>query len=237
MTDLDKEYGRILDKMRRLCSRREYCTADMYRKASSALAASLSKYPEHVSGDMVSGSGTARWQKVSGTLEKSGSGSENGMPDDATAEKLAARMIASLVEDRYLDDMRYAAAFARDKSSISGWGRLKIRNALAAKGLDRHIVDAALEEIDGASAGSRMEKVLEVKFRSLARQSEAVKSSSASGKNARAGGYGAQEYGYGDSGRRYELKMKMLRFAIGRGYGYEEAAPVIERLLAEDSMS
>lgn len=138
------------------------------------------------------------------------------MPDDATAEKLAARMIASLVEDRYLDDMRYAAAFARDKSSISGWGRLKIRNALAAKGLDRHIVDAALEEIDGASAGSRMEKVLEVKFRSLARQSEAWKSS---------------------SGRRYELKMKMLRFAIGRGYGYEEAAPVIERLLAEDSMS
>ena len=232
MTDLDKEYGRILDRMRRLCSRREYCTADMYRKASSALAASLSKYPEHVSGDMVSGSGTVRGQKVSGTWEKAGSGEERGIPDDATAEKLASLMIASLVEDRYLDDKRYAVAFARDKSSISGWGRLKIRNALVAKGLDRHIVDAALEEIDGASADLRMEKVLEVKFRSLVRQYGAGISSSGSGKKTHIRMYGGQGQDTGDRGRRHELKMKMLRFALGRGYGYEEAAPVIERLLA-----
>ena len=139
----------------------------------------------------------------------------------------------------------------RDNAEQRIWGRLEqfrlqkkrrpgvlvgivgcMAERLKDKLLDRHIVDAALEEIDGASAGSRMEKVLEVKFRSLARQSEAVKSSSASGKNARAGGYGAQEYGSGDRGRCYELKMKMLRFALGRGYGYEEAAPVIERLIS-----
>ena len=204
MDDFDKEYIRILDRMRRLCSRREYCTSDIYAKASGAVAAAMRKM---------------------------------GLSADAVAGQMAAEMVSALKREKYLDDNRYASAFARDKASISGWGKLKIRNALASKGLERHIVDAALEEIDGASAGSRMEKVLEVKFRSLAKQSEAVKSSSASGKNARAGGYGAQEYGSGDRGRCYELKMKMLRFALGRGYGYEEAAPVIERLLSEYSLS
>lgn len=183
MDDFDKEYIRILDRMRRLCSRREYCTSDIYAKASGAVAAAMRKM---------------------------------SLSADAVAGQMAAEMVSALKREKYLDDNRYASAFARDKASISGWGKLKIRNALASKGLERHIVDAALEEIDGASAGSRMEKVLEVKFRSLARQSEAVKSS---------------------SDRRYELKMKMLRFAIGRGYGYEEAAPVIERLLSEYSLS
>ena len=38
----------------------------------------------------------------------------------------AAKLVASLVEDKFLDDYRYACAFARDKSSLSGWGPVKI---------------------------------------------------------------------------------------------------------------
>ena len=36
-------------------------------------------------------------------------------------------MVAELKEDRYVDDARYAAAFAREKASLQGWGPVKIR--------------------------------------------------------------------------------------------------------------
>ena len=51
------------------------------------------------------------------------------------------RIVAALVEDGYADDRRYAAAFAREKSSITGWGPVKIRMALSAKGISGEMAD------------------------------------------------------------------------------------------------
>ena len=65
-------------------------------------------------------------------------------------------VVASLVADGYVDDRRYAAAFARDKSALSGWGPVKIRSALLARGIDRAVVLEALEEIDPERASSRL---------------------------------------------------------------------------------
>ena len=83
---------------------------------------------------------------------------------DASA---ADTVVAALVEEGFVDDRRYAAAFARDKSSLSGWGPVKIRSALLARGVDRAVVLEALEEIDPERAASRLEKVLEAKWRTL----------------------------------------------------------------------
>ena len=47
----------------------------------------------------------------------------------------AERLVESLVEDRFVDDSRYAAAFAREKARLSGWGPVKISFALTAKGI------------------------------------------------------------------------------------------------------
>ena len=41
-------------------------------------------------------------------------------------EETADEMVASLVADKFVDDLRYASAFAREKSAISGWGAQKI---------------------------------------------------------------------------------------------------------------
>ena len=46
------------------------------------------------------------------------------MEGDADA---ADRIVASLVKDRFVDDRRFAAAFAREKSALQGWGTVKIR--------------------------------------------------------------------------------------------------------------
>ena len=75
----------------------------------------------------------------------------------------AERLVASLVEDRFVDDSRYAAAFAREKARLSGWGPMKISFALTAKA----VVSEALKEVDPDEADSRMVSVLEAKYRAL----------------------------------------------------------------------
>lgn len=83
------------------------------------------------------------------------------------APDAAQSIVASLVEDGYADDRRYAAAFAREKSSITGWGPVKIRMALSAKGISREIADEALCEIDTERADAKLEKLLQSKWRAL----------------------------------------------------------------------
>lgn len=145
---------KVADRMRGLCSRREYCRQDIMKKVLAALG---------------------------------------GDADEA------GRIMDRLVEEKYIDDLRYASAFARDKSSIAGWGATKIRYMLAAKGIDRDTIAAALQEVDEGKASDRLEKLLSAKVRSLKDDPQ--------------------------------CRMKLLRFALGRGYQYDEAAEVIDRLL------
>lgn len=53
-----------------------------------------------------------------------------------------------LIENRYLDERRFAKAYSTDKVKFSGWGRLKIRSGLAAKHIAPEFIKDALEGID-----------------------------------------------------------------------------------------
>ena len=88
---------------------------------------------------------------------------------------------------------------SRDKSSISGWGEVKIRYMLAAKGVAKDVVDKALEEVDRSRADRRLEKLMENKWKSLKDDPQG--------------------------------RMKLLRFALGRGYGYDEVSEMMDRIL------
>lgn len=151
MTDQQKK---ILERLRGLCSRREYCYADVLRKAKDAL-----------DGDV------------------------------QAAKEVADKLVA----DRYVDDHRYASAYARDKSAIQGWGEVKIRYMLSAKGVPRDVIDKALQEIDQNNADSRLEKLLHAKLKSLKDDPH--------------------------------VRLKLLRFALGRGYSYDEVTTVLDHLL------
>jgi regulatory protein len=52
--------------------------------------------------------------------------------------------IGRLTEIGELDDERFARRYAEDKRELRGWGADRIREALAAKGLDRATIDVAL---------------------------------------------------------------------------------------------
>lgn len=113
----------------------------------------------------------------------------------------AEKIVETLVNEKYIDDLRYASAFARDKSSIAGWGETKIRYMLSAKGISREVVTQALEEIDASRARTRLEKLLENKLKTLKDDPQ--------------------------------CRLKMLRFALGRGYGYDDAAEALDSLMNE----
>ena len=76
-------------------------------------------------------------------------------------------IISHLCSARFIDEKRYASAFARDRSALRGWGVRKIRHALAAKGLSEEDITCGLEQIDAARASQRMEGVLMSRLRSL----------------------------------------------------------------------
>ena len=79
----------------------------------------------------------------------------------------AGRLVDSLVADRFVDDSRYAAAFAREKARLSGWGPVKISFALSGKGISKAVISEALKEVDPEEADRRMASVLETKYRTL----------------------------------------------------------------------
>lgn len=57
-------------------------------------------------------------------------------------------VIQELRERSFIDDFRYARSFARDKVRFSGWGKNKIRAALAMKRIPDSIVREAFEEVE-----------------------------------------------------------------------------------------
>lgn len=152
MSEVDIQ--KLTDRLRRQCSRREYCMSDILKKAMTALE-----------GD----------------------------------REAASKVLEILVSEKYVDDLRYATAYAREKSMISGWGETKIRYMLSAKRIDRSLVDQALTEIDASKADSRLQKLLENKAKSLKADPQ--------------------------------IRLKLLRFALGRGYQYDDVVRVLQDIL------
>ena len=115
---------------------------------------------------------------------------------DADAAK---RVVDSLVADRYVDDARYASAFAREKSSIQGWGPVKIRFQLRSKGISDADIASGMSEIEQPKAARKLESVLAAKYRTLP----------------------------GDP----QCKLKLLKFALSRGYEYGDVAAAVDSVM------
>ena len=79
----------------------------------------------------------------------------------------AEEVVESLLEDRYADDLRYATAFARDKAHLGGWGPVKIRYALGAKGIARDVINQAVSEIDSDASTAKLQNLLAAKAKTL----------------------------------------------------------------------
>ena len=72
------------------------------------------------------------------------------------AEQVGAA-ISRLIEDGVLDDERFARRFAEDKRELRGWGPERIREALAGRGLEPALIEAAL---GAEGAGEQVERAI-----------------------------------------------------------------------------
>lgn len=80
----------------------------------------------------------------------------------------AMKILDSLISRRFVDDDRFARAYARDKMRFSHWGHYKIRMGLAAKRISRHMIDDALNALDNDEYRSMCIATLRSKVRSAA---------------------------------------------------------------------
>lgn len=85
-----------------------------------------------------------------------------GLPKEKRDE-----IIAYLTDNRYIDDARFARAFANYKVRFSGWGKRKICMALAAKRIPSVLITAAIDNIDDREYLKAASRVAEAKKREL----------------------------------------------------------------------
>lgn len=76
-------------------------------------------------------------------------------------------IIDRLVQERFIDEQRYAVAFVKDKFRFSGWGRIKMRYALQQKRIDGSDIDHALATLDEELYNDRLLELLQAKSRSI----------------------------------------------------------------------
>lgn len=112
-------------------------------------------------------------------------------------------VLQRLKREKFIDDGRYAEAFVREKVNLSGWGEWKIRSALRRKGVAEDVINAALGQLSPEQSAQRLAERLKRKMRT-------VKYSSA-----------------------YELRTKLIRYALSLGYAMDEVMGEVEAITRE----
>lgn len=126
--------------------------------------------------------------------------------EQQTADKaglLADQAVDMLTDEGFVCEQRYACAYVRDKSALSGWGAAKIRHFLLGKGIPKEIVEQALGEIDSQKSSDKLRRALEAKYKALAPKC---------GENA-------------------ALRQRMLRLALSRGHDYDSSIAIIQDII------
>jgi regulatory protein len=109
-------------------------------------------------------------------------------------------VISYLVKEKYIDEERYARFFINDKIKYNRWGRRKVEQALYFKHIPREVYEPLLDDVANEDFESVLLPLLQNKEKSLKYAND------------------------------YEKRMKLLRFAMQRGFSYEQADKCINLL-------
>lgn len=97
-------------------------------------------------------------------------------------------MIAQLVSENFINEERFAIAFAGGKFRIKKWGRIKIKQELKAKRVSDYCIRKGLAVIDNTEYINTLKKVLALKGKSITEKNALKK------------------------------KQKLVRYALSKGY-------------------
>jgi regulatory protein len=116
----------------------------------------------------------------------------------------AEKIISKLIADKFIDDERYAQLFARDKSKFYKWGPIKIAYGLKSKNIPDEIIKSALSDIVTENDDQTL-------YDLLSKKAKTIKAKSI-----------------------YDLKVKLIRFGIGRGFDYGKVVEIASSVLNRD---
>lgn len=103
----------------------------------------------------------------------------------------AEEVIAELIQQNYLNEERFAKAFAGGKFRVKGWGRRKIKQHLQQRGISGYNLDQAMKEIAPTDYRDTLTELLDKKRRTLR------------------------------DGNPLVIKQKLVRYALSKGYESE----------------
>jgi regulatory protein len=110
-------------------------------------------------------------------------------------------VLDKLISDKFIDDRRYAEAYVREKSQLAGWGERKIVMQLRLKGIERETISSVLAEfMDNDNQMERLQDKLQKKLRTTKAAND------------------------------FELRGKLLRYALGLGYDYDMAMEAVDKV-------
>lgn len=82
------------------------------------------------------------------------------------------RIIHNLVENRFIDEERYANAYAHDKLRFSKWGRYKISMGLTEKRISQSVIDNVLSGLDDKEYEEILRQVIESRRKTIKGKSD-----------------------------------------------------------------
>lgn len=103
-------------------------------------------------------------------------------------EDAQARIMEYLTKNKFVDDARFCVAFVKDKIKYNGWGRKKVEQALFIKRIPRSMSDPVFEEIPDEMYLEKLRPLIKQKYPTIKARNE------------------------------YERAMKLIKFAMGRGF-------------------
>ena len=122
----------------------------------------------------------------------------------SVAESEREGVLQKLVDQRFIDDRRYAEAYVREKSNLAGWGARKIAFQLRQKGIDKEIINSTLATLDSDTQLEQLTAKLERKMRTT------------------------------KAANNYELRGKLLRYGMGLGFDYDMTRTAIDKITPEE---
>jgi len=108
-------------------------------------------------------------------------------------------IIASLIEENYLNEERFAIAFAGGRFRIKQWGRVKIKYELKQKQVSDYSIKKALKQIDETDYLKVLTKLAKEKYTSLKSEQHLIR------------------------------KKKTINYLIGKGFEMELVRGVMEK--------
>lgn len=112
------------------------------------------------------------------------------------------KLITYLINEKYIDEERFARFYVRDKFRFNQWGKVKIRYRLVMKGVPQRLIDKAVyEEIDENEYRYLAKDLAQKKLKSIKAETD------------------------------FERKGKLMRFLSGKGFEPDLINITVDKLL------